>query len=331
MEQLLRSTDPDAFFYPLKEGAVLDEDYKGVQTVSKFLGSNTRHNVTPERHTLLIYHLGTMTPRFRALSDRLASFMRAFFGLTVIVRGDLVVEELLDKSGNKFVVRSPSSLDGYIVRSQTASRETYTKSGKARKKRKTHHNVTELHAIDLLKVLKEYAEADTFVVVGLMAWDIFNPNYTDDVIMGYSGYRSCVISIPQCYDSAISGPKTADRYALFEMVKTAAHEISHNMGLNHCVEYSCIMNSQYVKETPDTAIYFCPQCVYKLYRAARFDCKGRWEELLKFYTMNRFKGAATWVARRIKQWEKDCEKSPAALQNHDGAVSAPDVIIVDEK
>ena len=41
--------------------------------------------------------------------------------------------------------------------------------------------------------------------------------------------------------------------------------------IDHCVEFHCIMNSQYVKQSYKNPIYFCPICLCKLYIGLNLD------------------------------------------------------------
>ena len=298
MEHLLTTSEPDSFFIPVKEGAILDEDYEDLQTYEKFASSRTRYKITKRRHTLHVYNIGKMPKRYQKLSLKLIEFIRCFFTLTTIVKGNLVVKY----SGNKkqeYIVHPEGNENEYYVKSQTRIREDSDSIPNSK-------SVLELDASDLLGVLGLYVENDTYTVIGITSHRIYNPKYKDDVIMGFGcGSRSCVISIPDCYDEKIKNSASADKAALYEMIKTVAHETSHTMGIDHCVEYSCIMNSQYVKEKSSSPIYFCPICIRKLHEAIKFDCPSRWQQLANYFTKNGFKGAAKWTQKRLQLWLKD--------------------------
>ena len=306
MEQLLRSSDPESLFQPIKSDAFLPEDYEDVQTYSKFVDSRTRYKVTQRRHTLHVYRIGKMSARYQRLSTRLVQFLRAFFVLPVVEKGELVTEPHKKSRKDEYIVRPTDSKDGYYVKSQTKKRSRKTN---LKAEGKNGKDVIELDAGDILGVLIHYIESDTYTIVGITSHNIYNPKYKDDIIMGLGcGSRSCVISIPECFDATIKDQTKADKNALFEMIKTASHEISHTMGIDHCVEYNCIMNSLYVKESDTKPLYFCPVCAYKLQTAVGFECEDRWKKLKKYYTMTGLLGAAKWVDKRLKQWAIDTNK-----------------------
>ena len=70
------------------------------------------------------------------------------------------------------------------------------------------------------------------------------------------------------------------------MIKTSLHELSHTFGIDHCVEFHCIMNSLYIKQSYKNPIYFCPICLCKLYIGLNLDLEKRYKDLYLFYTNN---------------------------------------------
>eukprot|EP00826_Nyctotherus_ovalis_P029995 TRINITY_DN2379_c0_g6_i1.p1 TRINITY_DN2379_c0_g6~~TRINITY_DN2379_c0_g6_i1.p1 ORF type:complete len:332 (-),score=81.15 TRINITY_DN2379_c0_g6_i1:118-1113(-) len=300
MESLLRSSDPELFYYPIKEGATLDEDFEDVQTVDDFLCSLDRDKVTSARHTFHVYFIGEIPAKLKKLAERLFKFLAAFFSMSVVVKGSLSV----DFEKGKFA-RISSSKKENCAKVQRRKRGAERMALYPEKVK----GVAEINSDDLLMILRQYVEKDTFTVLGITACNIYNPYQPDDVIMGFScRSRSSVVSIVECFNTRIKSQAQKDKIAFFELVKTTAHELSHTMGIDHCVEFHCMMNSLYVKEAETSPIYFCPTCLCKLQAAVNFDCKKRWEALRSFYTNNGMKEAAKWVSRRLKQWNKDYSK-----------------------
>ena len=136
--------------------------------------------------------------------------------------------------------------------------------------------------------------------------NIFNPNVPDNTIMGYScGNGASVVSLTECFDNSIKNKIIKNNRAFVEMAKTTLHELSHTFGIDHCVEYHCIMNSLSSKESYKNPIYFCPICLCKLYIGINLDLEKRYNDLLDFYTNNEMMESANWVKKRINLLNKD--------------------------
>jgi len=304
MEKLLISSGPDSIYKPLKSGAVLDEDYEDPETLEEYKNSEDRVNVTEQTRTLHVYYIGDMPESFQKLSKKLLEFVESFYQIPVVFKGYLTAEHSSDP--NKYIVHPIDNKDGYYAKIQERKacpgRLVYYK-----KKGKHKNNVIEFNAHDLVGVLGQYRENNSYTVLGITSHNIYNPHYKTDVIMGMArGNRGCVVSIVECFDMKIKDKEKREKAALFELIKTTAHELSHTFAIGHCVSYNCIMNSQYIKEDPiKDPIYFCADCIQKLYSAINFDCKSRWQKLLSFYINNGFKGCAKWIEKRLKLWDKD--------------------------
>ena len=88
-------------------------------------------------------------------------------------------------------------------------------------------------------------------------------------------------------------------------LKQLLHELSHTFCIDHCIEYHCIMNSQYIKQSYKNPIYFCPICLCKLYIGLNLDLEKRYNDLYQFYINNGMKESAIWVENRINLWNND--------------------------
>ena len=155
-------------------------------------------------------------------------------------------------------------------------------------------------------MLIHFKKKTTLIVLGLTAYNIYNPDIPDDVIMGFSsGDGVSVVSLTECFDNKIKILNLRNNNAFFEMVKTSLHELCHTFGIDHCVEYHCIMNSLYVKETYKNPIYFCPVCLSKLYFGLKLDLEKRFKDLYEFYINNDMEASASWIKNRMIVWDKD--------------------------
>ena len=155
-------------------------------------------------------------------------------------------------------------------------------------------------------MLINFKKKTTLTVLGLTAYNIFNPNIPDDIIMGYScGNGVSLVSITECFDNKIKDINRKNNNAFFEMAKTGLHELCHTFGIDHCVKFHCIMNSLYVKESYKNPIYFCPICLSKLYVSLHLDLEKRFNQLYQFYMNNGMQESALWIKNRINLWNKD--------------------------
>jgi predicted Zn-dependent protease len=153
----------------------------------------------------------------------------------------------------------------------------------------------QLHCWDLLDALLEDLPADAFAIVGVTLEDIYEQDEDDAdgaTVCGraFGGSRICVLSLaryaPRFVDAApewpggaargrkgVGGPLLAAARAaaaaapgggptaqwLARAAPTAAHEVGHCIGLDHCTYYSCFMG-----EEEGQAPYACPVCLRKM-------------------------------------------------------------------
>ena len=166
--------------------------------------------------------------------------------------------------------------------------------------------ITELNGGNIIEILINFIKKSTLTVLGITAYNIYNPDIPDDTIMGYScGDGTSIVSLTECFDNKIKDINIKNKNAFFEMIKTCLHELPHTFGIDHCVEYHCILNSQYVKESYKNPIYFCPICLCKLYVGLNLNLEKRFNELYQFYINNDMEPSALWIKNRINLWNKD--------------------------
>eukprot|EP01022_Parablepharisma_sp_SALTPOND_P004145 TRINITY_DN1182_c0_g1_i2.p2 TRINITY_DN1182_c0_g1~~TRINITY_DN1182_c0_g1_i2.p2 ORF type:complete len:293 (+),score=15.44 TRINITY_DN1182_c0_g1_i2:107-880(+) len=203
MEHLLASSDPDLLFSAPKEGAILPEDFKELQSFEEFVNSPIRYKVTKQRRTLHVYTLGPMSSKDQKACNTLISFIRAFFSLPVVLKGNLEVNA--SKDPLEYFVQSDDSFEPI----QAQCRRRVYRTGEKGEQKLTKE-VIELNAVDILKTLYQYVESDTYTVVGITSHQMYCPSYTNDAIMGYScRCRCCVISIPECFEPQAHDPLRA--------------------------------------------------------------------------------------------------------------------------
>jgi hypothetical protein len=78
------------------------------------------------------------------------------------------------------------------------------------------------------------------------------------------------------------------------------HEIGHNYGLEHCINYHCLMNgSGNLEEDFATPAIDCGNCLRKLQFSTGFDIIHRYQQLLLIYTKNGMTEEWNWTKNRL--------------------------------
>ena len=203
---------------------------------------------------------------------------------------------------NKYKIYNLKQDNYYFVNSQNKKK----KKERLQIYSENKNELVELNSGEMLDVLLNFMEKSTLTVLGITAYNIFSPALPEDTIMGLScGDGASVVSLTECFDNKIKDINIRNNSAFFEMAKTSLHELSHTFGVDHCVDYHCIMNSLYVKESYKNPIYFCPICLYKLYVGLNLKLEKRFNDLYQFYEKHGMKESAIWVKNRINLWNND--------------------------
>jgi len=80
------------------------------------------------------------------------------------------------------------------------------------------------------------------------------------------------------------GRSIGDALFLRRTVQTAVHELSHMLGIEHCIAWECLMNgSNHQAEKDARPLWLCPHCLAKLHHAlGKFDLRARFTRLADF-------------------------------------------------
>ena len=203
-------------------------------------------------------------------SEKLLNLISIHFNINIRIQGELMVEKINKK--NQYRIYNLNKDLYYTINTQKREK----KEERFQIYKEKNNLVMELNAGDMLGMLLNFKTKSTITALGLTAYNIFNPDIPDDIIMGYScGNGASVVSLTECFDNKIKDINYRNNNAFFEMVKTSLHELSHIFDIDHCVEFHCIMNSQYIKQSYKNPIYFCPICLCKLYVGLNLDLEKR--------------------------------------------------------
>jgi len=172
----------------------------------------------------------------------------------------LVIQPLgrrLSKRDVAEVVKALKTFYGYRVR--VLKRRNLPRSAYYRPRRR-------YRAEKLLTYLGRVAPKTAHRVLGLTAVDISTTKGSvyDWGIMGLADLsgRRCIISRHRCARGSRSRTHARHRLA-----KTAVHEIGHTLGLDHCPNRGCLLESgKGSNKTTDREYVLCSRCIAKLRR-----------------------------------------------------------------
>ena len=304
IESLIFSSNPDKIYKKIKKGAILEEDFEDVQTINDFINDKERNKRTKLRNNIDVYYIGALPQEFQTISEKLLNLISIQFSVNIRIQGELMVEKIYRK--NQYKIFNLTKDIYYCINSQ---KNKIKKEERLQIYKENSNLIVELNSGEILDMLINFRNKSTLMILGLTAYNIFNPDIPDDTIMGFSsGDGASIVSLTECYDNKLKDVVIRNKNAFFEMVKTSLHELCHTIGIDHCVDYHCIMNSQYVKESYKNPIYFCPICLCKLYVGLNLGLEKRFNDLYQFYVNNNMEESALWIKNRINLWNKDKAK-----------------------
>lgn len=304
IESLIFSSNPNKIYKKIKKGAILEEDFEDVQTINDFINDKERNKRTKLRNNIDVYYIGALPQEFQTISEKLLNLISIQFSVNIRIQGELMVEKIYRK--NQYKIYNLNKDLYYCINSQ---KNKIKKEERLQIYKENSNLIVELNSGEILDMLFNFRNKSTLMILGLTAYNIFNPDIPDDTIMGFSsGDGASIVSLTECYDNKLKDVVIRNKNAFFEMVKTSLHELCHTIGIDHCVDYHCIMNSQYVKESYKNPIYFCPICLCKLYVGLNFGLEKRFNDLYQFYVNNNMEESALWIKNRINLWNKDKAK-----------------------
>ena len=304
IESLIFSSNPNKIYKKIKKGAILEEDFEDVQTINDFINDKERNKRTKLRNNIDVYYIGALPQEFQTISEKLLNLISIQFFVNIRIQGELMVEKIYRK--NQYKIYNLNKDLYYCINSQ---KNKIKKEERLQIYKENSNLIVELNSGEILDMLINFRNKSTLMILGLTAYNIFNPDIPDDTIMGFSsGDGASIVSLTECYDNKLKDVVIRNKNAFFEMVKTSLHELCHTIGIDHCVDYHCIMNSQYVKESYKNPIYFCPICLCKLYVGLNLGLEKRFNDLYQFYVNNNMEESALWIKNRINLWNKDKAK-----------------------
>lgn len=193
-------------FRPVRDCLVLPEDK---MTSFSVYHSKQKHNSPdPRRNSVVIVPIGC-SPKHQNTIDSLEEWLRIYFHLSVYQEK---MRFSLERKEKKLSIIDKEALVYFPL-----------------KLRKGRVNVMEI--FDVI-INQKYIPQNAFSVLVVAPFEIFDPCSPDDLITGRAvgGSRAACVSVAK-------GTKEID------VLHTAAHELLHTFGVDHCTAFECLMNS----------------------------------------------------------------------------------------
>jgi len=251
---------------------------------------------------------GVTTPNFTDLAE----YAQLFFCLPVEVLPPVTLE--IDKDVVYWV-------DTIESREQSRHQAATRKSMRTAKYRldsrfddKSGHY--QLHVNSVLLKLKQCIPNDALCLMALTMSDLYDAS-TDLFVAGMAAGNHRVGTFSFCrYDPTLTFStefwhqlhnvvpvEASERRKLIlqRSCKLLVHEISHLLGIDHCIWYSCCMNgSGHLSEDFEQSMHLCPVDLRKLQTLCNFDVVERYKALLAFFEKHKLVTEAQWVRKRIR-------------------------------
>jgi archaemetzincin len=150
--------------------------------------------------------------------------------------------------------------------------------------------------------------ADAVAFLGVTMEDIY-PNEKWNFVFGEADLeqRVGVFSLARYRPEFWGEPDTPAARTLTRVraFKVLAHETGHMFGLEHCIDFMCVMNgSNSLEETDRQPLHLCPVCLRKLHWNRRFNLTARYRALETLYRKHGLAKQAAFVASRLRRAEE---------------------------
>jgi len=140
------------------------------------------------------------------------------------------------------------------------------------------------------QVLKPRRPKDAAAMLALTTSDLW-PGEGWNFVFGQASLRERVgVWSLYRYGTTNGGEAQYDQFRR-RMFKVALHETGHMFGIHHCTAYECIMNgSNHLAEMDGRPMWFCPECVQKVWWGCDVKPVDRYRSLAEFADMHELEG-----------------------------------------
>ncbi|HYE04738.1 MAG TPA: archaemetzincin [Planctomycetota bacterium] len=131
----------------------------------------------------------------------------------------------------------------------------------------------------IVSVIAPRRRPEAVATLGLMVGDLW-PGGDWNFVFGYASnqHRAGVWSLHRLGD-----PERELEALTLRTLKTAVHETGHMLGIDHCIAHECLMNGAMSRDELDSRpMWFCPECVAKIWWSCGADPARRCDALAEF-------------------------------------------------
>lgn len=217
------------------------------QTFDQYLRSNP-NRPTAQRIRLYIQPIGEFSSNQRRFVDETAELMSRFYHLPVKVLDALSLDQI--------------PLEAQRTHPQWGDKQILTS-----------------YVLD--KLLKPRRPDDAVAMLALTTSDLW-PGENWNFVFGQASLSERV-GVWSLYRYGDADDNRADNPFRRRLYKVALHETGHMFGIAHCTAYECCMNgSNHLAEMDGRPLWFCPECVQKIWWACSADPATRYQRLADF-------------------------------------------------
>ena len=221
------------------------------------------HRPTSQRKTIYILPLGTFTQKEDSLIEVTSNFLRAFYGLPVIVQ--------------------PALSDKIVPK----------------KAQRIHHGAKQFHTKTIMYgYLEKKLPKDAVAYICITNTDLY-PKRSWNFVFGQANWGKHVAVASMARYKLNEFDEPVDFQLIVERImSTTAHETGHLFRLKHCATYHCLMNgSNSLEEADEKPAWLCPSCLLKLSWNLNYPPVQRFIKLEAFYHQHGFEEERAFCAK----------------------------------
>jgi len=225
------------------------------QTFKQYVASRPV-TLAGKRRVVYIQPLGDFTASQRKIVSLTSDFMSRFYNASVVVRKDIPLSVIPKKARRRHPGWGmPQILTSYVLND----------------------------------VLKPALPEDAVASLAFTASDLW-PGKGWNFVFGQASLRERVGVWSIYRNGDPDESEDALRLCLRRTIKTAVHETGHMFSMKHCILHECGMcGSNHRGESDRRPVWFCPECVAKVWWATGADPTKRFGQLAEFCEENGLK------------------------------------------
>ena len=160
---------------------------------------------------------------------------------------------------------------------------------------------TQLRTDALLRLLVPRRPPDAFCILGVTDIDLYPGDEWNYVFgVGAADLRAGVYSFARFHEPMREPASDGAQIFLRRSCALVAHETGHIFGLQHCIDFACVMNgSNHIFELDAHPLHLCPRDLEKLHASVPFDPIAYNARLRDVTARIGLSEESAWYARRL--------------------------------